>query len=315
MYTTEIPGLPGGPLETSFPVKIKLCPAWRTLNRPGIKAEQPRRSVQHGNGNPNSTAAGEATYLYNGADGRQASYHSAIDDKECWVMIPADEVTWQAADGAGPGNMCGFSCEQVEDETLWADPARRAKVIANAAEWMGKISARLGIAKPEQHWDFNWADPDRHDCPNKLRHTVGAWAAYTAAWSAHKAIELAKMGGQPAPKPIKYVTPTPVKGLPDLTKLSPDTPLDAINAEGSEYRVVFDVYEAEKDGHRYRRATGAKGDIINDPLTKDSRVLIVVTFKSRTTGDMWGLTRESTRIWLQGEGWKRVADAAGAGPA
>lgn len=315
MYTTEIPGLPGGPLTTSFPVHIKLCPAWRTLNRPGIKAASPRRSVQHGNGNPNSSAAGEATFLSQGCpdawgNPQQTSYHSAIDDTECWLMIPADEVAWQAADGAGPGNMCGFSCEQVEDADLWADQDRAKRCIANAAEWMGTISARLNIAIPEQHWTFNAADPNRHDCPNRLRHTAGAWASYTVQWSAAKAAELARMGGAPAEPAIHWVRPTPIHGLPNLLTLSADTPLPQITGEGTTFTVVFDVYEAVRETHRYQRSTGAEEDIINAAFHAGDRVLIVVTYTSGALGDLWGLTRESTRIWLKD--WKRVADASGA---
>lgn len=207
-FTTEIPGLPGGPLITEYPIKLKILPASQTRNRPGIKARLPRVSVQHGNGNPNSSAAGEATYLYNGAGGRQASYHSAGDDKEIWVMIPADEVTWQAADGDGPGNMNGFSCEMVEDAALWTNSTRRDNVIRICADFMGRVAARLSIEKPQQHWDFNWViacdspcntkHPQRNDCPNKLRYVLIngrlAWDIYVQQWQAAKVSEITRMG-------------------------------------------------------------------------------------------------------------------------
>src|SRR5690606_37361256 len=45
-YKTVIPGVPGGPLTTSFPLHLKIVPAWRTNNRPGIKARTPRLIVQ-----------------------------------------------------------------------------------------------------------------------------------------------------------------------------------------------------------------------------------------------------------------------------
>jgi N-acetylmuramoyl-L-alanine amidase CwlA len=210
-YATTIPGLPGGPLVTTHPVHIRLVPEWRKNNRPGIPARSPRRSVQHGNGNPNSSAAQEANYLFNGAEGRQASYHSTTDDRESWIMVPANEVTWQAADGDGPGNMNGFSNEMVEDAALWADPVRRDRAIANAAELMGAVAARLNIDIPEQHWTFNAADPNRHDCPNKLRHVSIngrlAWHVYADLWHAAKAAEHERMDGKTEPTPI----PTPTK--------------------------------------------------------------------------------------------------------
>jgi hypothetical protein len=56
-FSTAVPGLPGGPLATDYPIHLKILPDWMTQNRPGIPASTPRRSVQHGNGNPNSAAA------------------------------------------------------------------------------------------------------------------------------------------------------------------------------------------------------------------------------------------------------------------
>src|SRR5262249_55821853 len=130
-----------------------------------------------------SSAAGERSFLHGlGAGGDFVSYHATGDDREVFVMVPADEVTFQAADGGGPGNENGFSCEMGEDEGLWADPARRNRVIHICADFMGRVAARLNIAEPQQHFDFNWGEccdspcdvvcGNRHDCPNKLRHTM-----------------------------------------------------------------------------------------------------------------------------------------------
>lgn len=201
-YTTTIPGLPGGPVTTNHKIIIKLIPAWNTYQRPGIKARFPRRSVQHGTGNPNSMAPGEAIYVVDQqAEGRQASYHSITDDNVTYICLPADEVGWHAADGAGPGNYNGFANEMVENADLWADEARARQTIENSAELMGIISARFDIELPEQHWDFNWmlSAALRHDCPNKLRYRiiagVQAWLLYVERWKAHKAAEIARMAG------------------------------------------------------------------------------------------------------------------------
>jgi hypothetical protein len=98
----------------------------------------------------------------------------------------------------------------VEDSKLWANPARRDRCIAITADYMGRVSARLGIAKAQQHWDFNFKLPpkDRHDCPNKLRHTTIngrlAWDIYVERWQAAKADELKRMaGGTPKPAEVK----------------------------------------------------------------------------------------------------------------
>ena len=292
-YKTTVPGLPGGELETSHPIKIKLVPEWRTLNRPGIAARTPRRSVQHGNANPNSTAAGEANYLYNGAGGRQASYHSATDDRETWVMVPADEVTWQAADGGGPGNMNGFSNEMVEDAALWADPQRRARVIENAAEFMGKVAARLNIARPERHWDFNAGDPGRHHCPDKLM-SLGLWATYEAKWHAYRAAEAARMKGEAAPAPVvkggrmKTTDALNVRagwGLKHkiVTTLPAGTTVEVIaDGEGRVY--------AEYDGYQWVNIKGAFGTgwaaldwlaKITDPATPPAPKPETVAFTTR----------------------------------
>lgn len=113
----------------------------------------------------------------------------------------------------------------------------------------------------------------------------------------------------PAPKPVKYVTPAPVKGLPNLATLDPNAALpDYKDAEGANYQTVYDIYEATKDTHRYRKATGRAADIINDPFPKGGRVVIAVRFDSGTTHDKWGLSRENTRFWLKD--FRRISDAS-----
>jgi hypothetical protein len=223
-FTTTIPGLPGGPLETTYPVAMKIIPVG--LQRPGTPAHTPRRSVQHGNGNPNAMAAADAQWLANGAPNdqgkpTQTSWHAIGDDTQVIVQVPLNEVTWQAADGSGPGNMNGVSCEMSEHSAIWSDQGRALRCIANCADFMGRCAARFGIDKPEQHWDFNWVEccntpcdvqcGNRHNCPDKLRHSTiagrPAWDIYVGDWNAAKADELARMSGTtPAPTP----TPDPV---------------------------------------------------------------------------------------------------------
>lgn len=317
-YSTSVPGLPGGPLVTNYPITLKIVPAWRTLNRPGIKAALPRRSVQHGNGNPNSSAAGEANYLYNGAGGRQASYHSASDDKGVFVMIPADEVTWQAADGSGPGNMNGFSNELVEDRALWSDPARRYRAIANTADFMGRVAARLGIKVPEQHWTFNWRQTnDRHDCPNKLRYTriegSLAWDIYSSLWSAAGADELRRMGGGSAPddslvdklKDITYAKPVEIPALFETNLKNYETAEGIVSDEdGTEFVFVADVVEAKRETPRSQRASGDA--TLGPPIKKGERFVVSWVFKM-PDGAYWYLTPYWTRVKYAD--CRRVSDA------
>jgi hypothetical protein len=259
-YTTEIPGLPGGPLVTTYPIKFRIVPEQQTINRPGIIARLPRRSVQHGNGNPNAIAAADALYLFNGArDGngipQQVSYHATSDDTEVWICIPLDEVTWQAADGGGPGNMNGLSLEMSEYAPIWNDAQRSKRCVAIAADFMGRCAARFGIAIPEQHWTFNYALPPnlRHDCPNRLRHATidgkPAWDIYVAAWNESKQNELQRML-PPKPKPPQYATPE----LPEwwARALAQRHPSDA-DVDGVLWRVMRRRFEALRNAQRYSR--------------------------------------------------------------
>ena len=217
-WKTNIPGLPANPLTTNHPVFVQLIPASHTNQRPGIKAGRPRRSVQHGSGNATSTARGEANYVTRIiANSAQVSYHSATDDQETGVFVPLDEVTWQAADGSGPGNMCGASNEMCENESIWADPVRRFNMIDNAANFMGGVAAHIAMETPEQHWTFNFNDPNRHNCPNFLRNRYHngrrAWDVYAELWHMYKAQELARLGGQPVPTPVPAPGGQIVKGV------------------------------------------------------------------------------------------------------
>lgn len=288
-YKTAVPGLPGGPLVTTYPITVKLVDPSRTINRPGTKAKSPRYGIQHGNGNPNSSAAGESSWLRSGApddSGRpqQLSYHSAADDTGIQVMIPADEITWQAADGfSGPGNNNGYSCEMVEDAKLWANPTRRDRCIANTADFMGRVAARLNIAKPQQHWDFNFALPpsQRHDCPNKLRHVKIngrlAWDIYVQQWQAAKADELQRMN----PKPAEPPKPSPLPGAETFVR-------DDETIFVYSRRYITPVRDVQT--YQYADDTSAKGPV----LKAGKRVLVY--FVVLSGGELWGTTRLGWRF-------------------
>jgi N-acetylmuramoyl-L-alanine amidase len=219
-YVTSVPGLPGGPLRTAYPIRLNPI-ALDGYQRTGQKARTPRRSVQHGTGNAsNASAWQEAQYFVNGAGGRQASIHACADDREVVICVPLDEVTWQAADGAGPGNMNGYSCEMMEATAIWTQPARRDALIRITADFMGRVAARLGVTKPEQHYTFNYGNAPgaRHDCPNKLRHTtIGgepAWNVYARQWEAARKDELRGETRPPGTTTTTTTTAAPPPTLP-----------------------------------------------------------------------------------------------------
>ena len=276
VYTTSIPGLPGGPLVTTYPIRMNMI-AIDGYQRTGQKAKQPRRSVQHGTGNPgNASAMAEAQYFVNGAEGRQASIHACSDDKEVVICVPLDEVTWQAADGSGPGNMNGFSCEMMEAVVIWTNVTRRDNLIAITADFMGRVAALLGATKTERHWDFNYNLPpeQRHHCPDKLMDT-GHWqTSYVPKWNAARVNELQRMNGGTTtttttappvvypPKPVKAPDELKAQGY-DLVKNDPKRftaiqgglkktgpSLDAPNASKVPYKAnrpyIFDFSTKEK---------------------------------------------------------------------
>lgn len=214
-YSTTIPGLPGGLLRTAYPIRFNII-AVDGYQRTGQKANTPRRSVQHGTGNAsNASAYTEAQYFVNGAEGRQASIHACSDDREVVICMPLDEVAWQAADGGGPGNMNGYSCEMMEAAAIWNQPSRRDALISITADFMGRVAARYGVTKPERHYDFNAGSTDRHYCPNKLLTTKingePAWNVYARKWEASRLDEL---GGETPPDPPKPPKPPAPPKLP-----------------------------------------------------------------------------------------------------
>ncbi|MGI8404597.1 MAG: glucosaminidase domain-containing protein [Thermomicrobiales bacterium] len=314
-YSTIVPGLPGGALVTDYPVTLNIIPKGNTYQRPGISAETPRRSVQHGTANPNSMAAGEIRWLVGGADGGQTSFHSCADDTGVWVAVPADEVTWQAADGGGPGNMNGFSCEMIENADMWTTPSRRARAIAITADFMGRVAARLKIAIPEQHWTFNWALPDylRHDCPNKLRYVAGAWDSYVKQWSAAKSSETARMAGGAVVTPVPdvpvvtYTNPLPIKALLGTDVTKGDTAPGIVSSDGTDFVFVSDVVEVVTQTRRLQYADATSKSTGAD-LKKGERFIAAWLLKA-SDGKFYYVTPAPYWTRVLASDTKRVADA------
>ena len=92
----------------------------------------PQYITIHSTGNTKSTARNERDWLTNPTNGRQASWHICVDEKEAIEAIPLNEVAWHAGDGRGPGNMSSFSIEFCES-------GDRHKTLLNAAEFGAKI--------------------------------------------------------------------------------------------------------------------------------------------------------------------------------
>jgi len=202
MSTVTWPGLPGGPITFSFPFSVQyIVPAWRTNNRPGIAARTPRLPVQHENGNPGAYARQDTVYLFNGAEGRQASWHATVDHTEGFANLPANEIGWHASDGAGPGNYRGFAIELSQRSLRYGTAAQVRQARKNAAEVMGRVMARLNGQLPaKMHRDFA---PDRKNCPEYFIRDRAAWNQYVDDVQWFYNDEKKRMNGQDTGEKIK----------------------------------------------------------------------------------------------------------------
>lgn len=213
-YWTAVPGLPGGKLGTTYPIRENLI-AVDGSQRTGAKARQPRASIEHGTANAsNPSAWNEMAYFVGGAEGRGVSVHACGDDKEIVVGLPLDEIGVHA--GSADGNARGFATEMIEATSTWNDAKKRSNVIFNCADFMARCAARLGATKPEYHFNYG-----NGACPAKLQGVtidgVRAIDVYASIWTASYASEKQRMTGDvtpPPPEPGKPPTPQPPKPNP-----------------------------------------------------------------------------------------------------
>ena len=197
MATYPVAGL-SAPVELPVPLVQMIVDGGAHPNiRPGLTRNLPGEWVQHetANTNPGADALMHANWLNNGADGSQLSFHFCVDDGAVYQMIPVDEVTWQAADGGGPGNMAGVSCELCVNQGIDTARARH-----NAESLAGQIGRKLGFGRAQinRHWDFNSADPNRHHCPDQMMGS-GYWPTFVAN------VGTILDGGDPVPAPAPTV--------------------------------------------------------------------------------------------------------------
>lgn len=166
----EVAGL-SSPIPLSFPLRQKIVPRAQVHNRPAIFMT-PERWVQHETDNeaPGAGASNQAIYLFNGAEGRQASWHFTVDDIEAWQTIPVNEVSWNGGDSEGPCNFGGVSCELCVN--MVGDPARMARARRNAEE----LAAEVLRAVERRTVDFHRTCCERagrpqgchYDCPKHM---------------------------------------------------------------------------------------------------------------------------------------------------
>lgn len=249
VYSTVIPGLQGGALSTSFPIRIGLISASRTYMRPGIKLRGAFDTTQHNTDNWNSLAPSEANYFRNGAEGRQASVHGCIDDAVLEILLPLDEVGYHASDGAGPGNYSTVAVELCMQRAMVNDAARWRRARRNAAEFMGKVAARKGgDRKGSYHRTYA---PDRKNCPSLILGNATWEREYQSDYGYFYDMEKAAMGGGGAPLPvigINDVVKTTV-GLNLRQAANPASPSLGVQPVGTELTVTARYVDA--NGYRW----------------------------------------------------------------
>jgi hypothetical protein len=175
MALYSVAGLDNQQIDLPVPLIVHLLP-FSPQHRPGTPRQPPGYWVQHETGNPNAgaDAAMHDRYLQGLDASTYVSWHFTVDDHVIYQHVPIDEVTWQAADGAGPGNMSGVSSELCINAGIDTVKARH-----NAEALAGGIMKALGLPldRCKRHYDFNAADPDRHHCPDQMMNE-GYWPTF-----------------------------------------------------------------------------------------------------------------------------------------
>lgn len=158
----------------------------------------------HSTGNLFSTAQNERNWLTdNPNNDRTASYHIVVDEKEAIEVLPLNEVSWNAGDGNGQGNMASIAIEICES-------GNRQKTLDNAVKLVAKMlkERKWGVDKLRRHYDWsgkicprimqpnNWAgwSEFKQDVQKKLsgggvmenKNTPDDWAKKDWEWAKEK---------------------------------------------------------------------------------------------------------------------------------
>lgn len=193
--------------------------------------------------------------------------------------VPVGEVTWQAADGFGPGN---YDCDSIEGcVNTDGDENRMRRNYEYLAAGLLKASDReldaLGT-----HWDYNYAnDPTlRHHCPQHMYFRDNYWPTFK------------NNVGQllhPAPE-TTYVRATLPPWWSDMAL---NTPMDRVWKN-----VVFyysrTIYHTIKDGVLAHATASDDGALTRKPLAKGEQFTGAYRFKAG--GKWWIMTKYGSRI-------------------
>jgi N-acetylmuramoyl-L-alanine amidase CwlA len=166
-------------IESPVPIIQDILP-FSPQHRPGYKLNKPRKWIQHetANYNAGANAAMHSRWLRSASNTAYVSFHFCVDDKEIRQFVPIDEVTWQAGDGAGPGN---YQC--VSSELCVNSDGNETLSRRNAQNLSAQILYAMGYednAALGAHWDYNYenAPEHRHHCPEQLMFVDKVWGPW-----------------------------------------------------------------------------------------------------------------------------------------
>lgn len=123
----------------------------------------------HNTGNPDSSAKNERGWLTNPSNGRQASFHIVVDEREAIECLPLNEVAWHAGDGSASksGNRTSIGIEMCESGNY-------VKTLDNAAELVSCMLKERGWGVDRLRRHFDWSGKI---CP-RLMYDNGKWTGW-----------------------------------------------------------------------------------------------------------------------------------------
>lgn len=265
-------------IELPVPLIVDLIDEGQTNQRPGISRQTPGYWVQHETANYSAGADAKMhnTWLHNGASGAVLSFHFVVDDHQIYQMIPVNEVTWQAADGSGPGNMSGVSCELCVNAGIDTAKARH-----NAEALAGGVCKALGLdaSRVKRHWDFNAGSVDRHHCPDEMMND-GYWPTFVN----NVGVIIAGKGGG---NTTLYAPPITYPWL------AGNVPVAVQTINKTKVYPIGNLYTVQRDTPR-KQATGANKKEVGPPLKSGETFSARYAYRS---GDAtWLLTDFGTRV-------------------
>jgi len=169
----------------------------------------------HNTGNyaAGATAKMHAEYQYNGAGGREASWHYTVDADEIWQSFDDRRMCWHAGDGKGPGNVSSIGIEICVNSQ-----SGFPKACDNAAWLTAQCLYVHGLLPDAVKQHYDWSGKD---CPAELRSGKWGvtWADFLQAVQAYyAALEQPLVPGVPSPWAEEAAAWCMANGITDGTR-------------------------------------------------------------------------------------------------